>query len=369
MQKLQTEKLQPIELPKLPENPLISILIANYNYEKYIGETIESVLSQTYSNWEAIVCDDGSKDNSRQVIETYVQKDSRIKLVSKQNRGQASALAVAYHQSNGQIVCLLDSDDLWMPNKLQKVLDAFKSDPKCGFVIHNVIEINSQGELIKSTPMLNKLASGWRAPFALLNGGFAYNIPPGSALCIRREVTDLFFHINEEFIGPGDTLICFLAPLVTVIVPVPEVLSKYRKHAASDSSFSILTADVLKQHLNVLEQVHQEQRQLLKKVYGAEVAEKLTGLEASETYLNKRYLLTRLKGAPKSETREAHRQLVAHPEFGKSMIQRWLQWGEYLPDALFVALIDFIHGSSRIKRLVKLILGRVINSSKAKADW
>jgi hypothetical protein len=58
-----------------------------------------------------------------------------------------------------------------MPNKLQKVLDAFKSDPKCGFVIHNVIEINSQGELIKSTPMLNKLASGWRAPFALLNGG------------------------------------------------------------------------------------------------------------------------------------------------------------------------------------------------------
>jgi glycosyltransferase involved in cell wall biosynthesis len=80
MQKLQTEKLQPIELPKLPENPLVSILIANYNYEKYIGETIESVLSQTYPNWEAIVCDDGSKDNSREVIETYVQKDSRIKL-------------------------------------------------------------------------------------------------------------------------------------------------------------------------------------------------------------------------------------------------------------------------------------------------
>ena len=207
------------------------------------------------------------------------------------------------------------------------------------------------------------------APFALLNGGFAYNIPPGSALCIRREVTDLFFHLNEVFVGPGDTLICFLVPLVTVIVPVPEVLSKYRKHGASDSSFSALTADVLKQHLNVLEHVHQEQRQLLKKVYGAEVASRLTGLETSETYLNKRYLFTRLKGAPKSETREAHRQLVAHPQFGKSITERWLQWGEYLPDALFVTLINFIYGSSQLKQLVKLIFARVINSSKAKADW
>ncbi|MBW4477268.1 MAG: glycosyltransferase [Tolypothrix brevis GSE-NOS-MK-07-07A] len=369
MQELKTEKLQPIELPQLKEKPLVSILIANYNYEKYIGETLESVLSQTYPNWEAIVCDDGSKDNSCEVIETYVKKDSRIKLIRQQNGGQAAALAVAYQQSNGQIVCLLDSDDLWMPNKLQKVLDAFKSDLKCGFVIHNVIEINSQGELIKSTPMLNKLASGWRAPFALLNGGFAYNIPPSSALCIRREVSDLFFHINEEFIGGGDTLICHLVPLVTVIVPVPEVLSKYRKHSASYTSFSTLTADGLKQHLNVLESVHQEQRQLLKKVYGAEVAEKLTGLEASETYLNRRYLFTRLKGEPKLERREAHRQLVAHPQFGKSITERWLQWGEYLPDALFVALIDFIYGSSPLKRLVKLIFGRVINSSKAKADW
>lgn len=93
MQELKTEKLQPIELPQLPENPLVSILIANYNYARYIGETLKSVLSQTFPNFEAIVCDDGFTNNSRKVIEKYVQKDFRIKLVCKQNGGIYARIA------------------------------------------------------------------------------------------------------------------------------------------------------------------------------------------------------------------------------------------------------------------------------------
>ncbi len=365
MQKLKTEKLQPIELPQLKELPLVSILIANYNYEKYIGETLESVLSQTYPNFEAIVCDDGSKDNSCELIEAYVQKNSRIKLIRQQNGGVASALNTAYRGSSGEIVCLLDADDVWMPDKLQKVVEAFQSDPKGGFVIDNLITIDGDSKIINSTPAFSELASGWKAPFALENGGFAYNIPPASALCIRRKVADLIFPMNEAFTRNADSLICHLAPLMTVIVPVPEVLTKFRLHGANTTSAKGYTLDSLERDVSNWERTHQEQKQLLNRVYGIEVAQRLTGLESSVKYLHTRYLMIRLKRAHKSETRKVHQQLTAHPDFGTSAPERWiLPWAEYLPNAFFPAVFNLVYGQSQLKRLVKLMFGKVLAPSR-----
>src|SRR5712692_11440321 len=101
------ERLKPIELPPLCENPLISVLTANYNYARYLGEAIESALGQTYTNFELIVCDDGSTDNSCEVAEHYVRRDPRVRLIKKQNGGQTSAANAAYRKSKGQIVCFL----------------------------------------------------------------------------------------------------------------------------------------------------------------------------------------------------------------------------------------------------------------------
>ena len=366
MQNLQSEKLQPIKLPQLPDNPLVSVLVANYNYARYIGEALESVLCQTYPHLEVIVCDDGSTDNSCEVVEAYAQREPRLKLVCKQNGGVASALNAAYKESSGSIVCILDADDVWMPDKLQRVLEAFISDPKCGFVIHNLINIDGYSKPIKSTPAFSELASGWMAPFALENGGFAYNIPPASALCIRREIADLIFPMNEEaFVRNADSLICHLAPLVTVIVPVSDVLTMFRSHGANTTSVAGYTADILERELSNWERTHQEQKHLLRRVYGAAVAEKLKSLKSSVKYLHGYYLLIRLKHAPKSETSEVHRQLVAHPHFGYSTPERWLlPWAEYLPDQLFAALFHFVYGSSRLKRLAKLMFGRVLAPSR-----
>ena len=362
MEKLQTKEFKPIELPQLPHNSLVSVLIANYNYARYIGEAIESVLNQTYPHFEIIVCDDGSTDNSCEVVEAYAQSVPRLKLLHKQNGGVASALNAAYQQSSGQLICLLDADDVWMANKLQRVIEAFKSDTKCGFVIHNVIQIDGHGKFIKPTPMFSKLASGWMAKLALENGEFVETpIPPSSALCFRRQVTDLIFPINEAFVKNADGLINGLALFATVIVPVSEVLSMYRLHGANITGTLSATADTLESGQNARERIHQEQRRFLIAVYGVQVAEKLTDLKVSLSYLSTRYLLSRLKGAPKSESREAHRQLVAHPQFGQSVIQRWLLWGEYLPDSIFAALFHFVYGSSRLKRLVKLVFGGVLN--------
>ena len=367
MKKLRTKEFKPIELPEMPQNPLVSVLIANYNYARYIGEAIESVLNQTYPYFEIIVCDDGSTDNSCEVIEAYAQRFNRLILVRQQNGRVASALNAAYQQSSGQIICLLDSDDIWMSNKLQKVIEAFKSDPKCGFVIHNVVQIDGHGKFIQPTPMFSKLASGWMAPLALENGGFVDKpIPPTSALCLVREVSDLIFPINEAFVNNADGLINSLALLATVIVPVSDVLSMYRLHGANITGTLSANADTLESGQNARERIHQEQRRFLISVYGAQVAEKLTDLKVSLSYLSTRYLISRLKGAPKSESREAHQHLVTHPQFGQSVIQRWLLWGEYLPNVLFAALFHFVYGSSQLKRLVKLIFGGVLNMRHAR---
>lgn len=368
MKELQARELKPIELPQMPETPLISVLIANYNYARYLGEAIESALNQTYPHVEIVVCDDGSTDNSCEVIEAYVQRDTRLKLVRKRNGGVSSALNVAYQQSSGQIICLLDADDVLMPNKVEKILEAFKSDPKCGFVIHNVMQIDSQGELIKNTPMFSKLASGWVAPFALENAGHVDSLPPASALCFRREIADFIFPINEEIVRNVDALIGILAVFMTLVVPVPEVLNLYRIHGTNLTATSSFTANFYEKELNGSERRHKEFKQFLEKFYGAQVAKRLMDMQSSVGILHDRYLLARLKGAPKSESREAHRQLVTHPQFGGSWLQRrLLQWGEYLPNALFVALFHQVYGTSQLKRLVKLVFGGVFTARRASA--
>jgi glycosyltransferase involved in cell wall biosynthesis len=367
MQEPLTEKLQPIELLPLPENPLVSVLIGNYNYARYIGETLESVLCQTYPHFEVIVCDDGSKDNSCEVIETYVQKDSRIKLIRKQNGGVATAWNTAYRESKGQIICILDADDLWMPNKLQKVVEIFISEPKSGFVIHNVTQIDGDGNFIKPKPMFRRLASGWMAPFALQNGGFVGDIPPASALSIRHEVASYIFPINEAFVRNSDSLIIYLSPLITVIGSVPEVLSKFRLHATNTSSQLTLTADFVEREQASHVRVHQEQKRLLKEVYGLEIAQRLTDLQSSIGICFNLYIIARLRGVSKVECAKAHQQLITHPQFATQFNwfrpHRWLlQWN--LPDMLFTILFNQVYGLSPLKRLVRNLNWQFLRDQK-----
>ena len=100
---------------------LISIITPVYNSEKYIAETIESVLAQTYLDWEMIIVDDCSTDNSKEIIRKYAGKDRRIHLVEfEKNSGTGKARDVALQNAKGRFVAFLDSDDKWLPEKLEK---------------------------------------------------------------------------------------------------------------------------------------------------------------------------------------------------------------------------------------------------------
>ncbi len=108
---------------------LVSIITPSYNSSKFIKDCVASVFSQTYKNWEMIIVDDCSKDNSKEIILELSTKDKRIKpIFLKKNVGAAEARNTAIRQSTGKYVAFLDSDDLWNPKKLEKQLSFMKEN-------------------------------------------------------------------------------------------------------------------------------------------------------------------------------------------------------------------------------------------------
>lgn len=100
----------------------MSIITPVYNGENFIAETIRSVLNQTYSNWEMIVIDDGSKDNGPEIVKKYIKNDPRIELITQKNGGSASARNNGIRRAKGQYIALLDADDTWKSYFLEKQL-------------------------------------------------------------------------------------------------------------------------------------------------------------------------------------------------------------------------------------------------------
>ena len=104
-------------------NPLVSIITPNFNSEKYISETIESVLQQTYKNWELIIVDDFSTDTSVTLIKEFQEKDQRIKLVKlSKNSGPAVARNEGIKIAKGNFLTFIDSDDVWLPKFIETSL-------------------------------------------------------------------------------------------------------------------------------------------------------------------------------------------------------------------------------------------------------
>ncbi|MBD5274663.1 MAG: glycosyltransferase family 2 protein [Bacteroides sp.] len=102
---------------------LVSIITPSYNCSSYIGKTIESIQAQTYRNWELLITDDCSTDNSREVIQSYAEKDSRVKLlVLEKNSGAGVARNNSIEAAKGRYIAFCDSDDRWYPDKLEKQL-------------------------------------------------------------------------------------------------------------------------------------------------------------------------------------------------------------------------------------------------------
>ena len=139
------------------KNELVSIITPSYKSERFISQTIESVLAQTYKNWEMIIVDDVSPDNSNEIIEEYSKKDSRIKLIKlEKNSGPAVARNRAIEEAKGRYIAFLDADDLWHPEKLEKQI-AFMSKNDLAFTYSSYNLMDEEGNSLGSFKTKEKI--------------------------------------------------------------------------------------------------------------------------------------------------------------------------------------------------------------------
>ncbi len=129
----------------------VSIITPSWNSEKYIRKAIESVQSQTYSNWEMIIVDDFSSDNTVKIVQEISKEDSRIKIFRQNsNGGAAKARNRSLDESSGRYVAYLDADDIWKPSKLEKQIQ-FMNEKKCGFSCTSYEIIDDNGNALNKT--------------------------------------------------------------------------------------------------------------------------------------------------------------------------------------------------------------------------
>lgn len=343
------ELLHPIPLEPLTERPLVSVLIANYNYEKYLPEALDSLIAQTYGNWEAVVCDDGSTDGSRRLIERYAARDARIRYVFQPNGGVSSALNSAYGQSRGEIISLLDADDVFSATKLEKSVAILRNSPSAGLAIHPLTPVSAGCKVIgKQIPAA--LAHGWVAHEALKSGGTVTGLPPCSGLTFRREVTNLLFPIPVRLRCGSDGYLVRAALMITCVGPVAESLALYRLHGKNITGATRATPANLRKNLADFLAVASAQIEFVRSRYGDAISQRLDPCasfyyrSAGLTY----YLLTGLlppSGAglnpeqaiqmfPTKPLRLVWRMLLAMPRFLSSPL--FTVWQSPYPGKKFI---------------------------------
>ncbi len=205
---------------------LVSVIIPNYNYERYLAETLESVFAQTYREIEIIVVDDGSKDGSRAILESYGE---RIKPLFQENAGVSAARNNGVAASSGEYIAFLDADDAWLPTKIEKQVARFNNEPDLGLVHVGVDEVDAEG---RSLVRRLEGVEGSVAPILLqlkregvLGGGSGLMVPRrvfdevgGFDLRLSTSADwDLFYRISESY----------------PVGFVPEILIKYRVHSSN----------------------------------------------------------------------------------------------------------------------------------------
>ena len=249
--------------------PTVSVIIHTYNNEKFIAETIESVLNQTYKDYEIIVVDDGSVDGTRDALQPYMQK---IRYHYKENGGIASAKNTGIRLSKTEFIAFLDHDDLWVPDKLKLQMEYFNQNPQVGLVYAKYTSFRGDKEL-RTKP--EKGYSGWIFK-ELLSKSFMQT----STVMVKRECLNAVGPYDESF-SLGDEYDMFLRISKRFQCGfIDKGLTRYRAHDTNASKDNFLfdkeNLGVYKKTYNNFTDLDGEEKKILRKRiagYSMKVAE------------------------------------------------------------------------------------------------
>lgn len=224
--------------------PLVSVITPTYNRAYYLKQAIESVYAQTFTDWEMLVVDDGSGDETKALVSRYSEKDSRIHYLHQKNSGCATARNTGLKNAKGKYVAFLDDDDRWLPEKLGTQVAFMESHPEIGLCYTRFRVYRKVGDRLEEGKLFPPFLI---TKFEQLSDAF---IPP-SAQMIKKSCLDQLggfdvrYHISEDF----DLLLRFaqrwsIAPIDRVLVTT--VMDGRNHTAQSEIKISLETSEILR---------------------------------------------------------------------------------------------------------------------------
>ena len=219
--------------------PTVTVVIDTYNHERFIEEAVVSVLEQDFprSETEVIVVDDGSTDRTPEIVRKF---EPRVRLLQKENGGQASAFNAGIPEARGEFTAFLDGDDWWMRNKLTRALETFAAEPELGFVGHGDILVYPDG-----SRMLHVLREPCRFRANSLEGARLFRVR-GSFLgtcrmTVRTEILRRILPVPQALTIQADEYLYTLAAALCDVRILPEPLFYYRIH--DSNAFQMANSD------------------------------------------------------------------------------------------------------------------------------
>ncbi len=210
---------------------LVSVIIPCYNREDYIIETLQSVLNQTWLNIELIVVDDGCTDGSRALLESFGDCLTILEHPGRVNRGQSASINLGLRQCKGAYVAILDSDDLFMPTKLEKQVRFLEQNPEIGLVYANALYIDAEGN-----ELFPRYVKGHLPPVdpgqVLLD--CCFNVPSNSL--VKKSLYEKVGFLDETLRAAQDHDLAIRLAEAAPVGYIDEILWCYRRHGGSISS-------------------------------------------------------------------------------------------------------------------------------------
>jgi len=206
----------------MSDKPTVSVVIPAYNAERYIGETLQSVLAQTYRDFEVVVVDDGSTDGTREIVRRYGE---RVRLIEQPNSGPSAARNRGIREARGEFIAFVDSDDLWLPEKLTLQMPLF-ADDEVGLVYCRAARVDAEGRALNESS--GRKPQGWVFEDFLLR-----NHCPTSGAVVRREAFERCGYFPEDMVWAEDWHLWLRIAREYRFAAVEEVLTHHRVHGGA----------------------------------------------------------------------------------------------------------------------------------------
>ncbi len=212
------------------KKPIVSVIIPVYNGERYLSETIDSVIAQTEVNWEIIAVNDGSTDRSLEILNEYVKKaPDRIRVITLVNGGVSKARNAAVAIALGTYIAFLDQDDLWAPNKLQRQIDMLSRNKNLGISFTNETLIDEKGLIIRE----NVLKFGKKQRGRVFECLLFENFIPISSVMFKKELFEKIGGFDPRFSLAEDYDFLLKVTQEVSVDYIDDPLLLYREHDES----------------------------------------------------------------------------------------------------------------------------------------